>query len=174
MSTSRSQAEIDFENASDEDIINPKGATRPRAGQEELPNGLLVEAVLRGEQRQRHRSSPSCRTNSPPSALSYSERRRRVSPALESLRDPSHADNEEPVARRAAESLGVQLHPVTMRGPADLDRALDAATQSNIDSIYVVSSRHTAANAGRIVEFATKAILNNNCYDFDGSRGLIV
>jgi putative ABC transport system substrate-binding protein len=72
------------------------------------------------------------------------------------LRDPSHADNEEPVARRAAESLGVQLHPVPMRGPADLERALDAATQGNIDSIYVVSSRHTAANAVRIVEFATK------------------
>ena len=50
MSTSKSQAEIDFENASDEDIINPKGATRPRAGQEELPIGTLVEAVLRGEQ----------------------------------------------------------------------------------------------------------------------------
>jgi putative ABC transport system substrate-binding protein len=72
------------------------------------------------------------------------------------LRDPSHADNEEPVARRAAESLGVQLHSVPMRGSADLDRALDAATQNNVDSIYVVSSRHTAANVGRIVEFATK------------------
>jgi len=72
------------------------------------------------------------------------------------LRDPSHADNEEPLARRAAESLGAQLHSVPMRGHGDLDRALDAATQSNIDSIYVVSSRHTAANAGRIVEFATK------------------
>ena len=72
------------------------------------------------------------------------------------LRDPSHADNEEPLARRAAESLGAQLHSVPMRGHGDLDRALDAATQSIIDSIYVVSSRHTAANAGRIVEFATK------------------
>jgi putative ABC transport system substrate-binding protein len=72
------------------------------------------------------------------------------------LRDPSHADNEEPVARRAAAALGVELHSVPMRGPADLDRALDAAAQTNIDAIYVVSSRHTAANVGRIVEFATK------------------
>ena len=28
--------------------------------------------------------------------------------------------------------------------------------QANIDAIYVVSSRHTAANVGRIVEFATR------------------
>jgi putative ABC transport system substrate-binding protein len=72
------------------------------------------------------------------------------------LHDPSHVDNEEPVARRAAAALGVQLHPLPMRGPADLDRALDAAGQANIDAIYVVSSRHTAANVGRIVEFATR------------------
>jgi hypothetical protein len=50
MSTSKSQAEIDFANASDEDIINARGTTRRRAGQEELPIGTLVEAVLRGEQ----------------------------------------------------------------------------------------------------------------------------
>jgi putative tryptophan/tyrosine transport system substrate-binding protein len=52
--------------------------------------------------------------------------------------------------------LGVELHSLPMRGPADLDRALDAASQTNIDAIYVVSSRHTAANAGRIVDFATR------------------
>ena len=50
MSTSKSQAEIDFENATEEELINPKSASRPRAGQEELPIGTLVEAVLRGEQ----------------------------------------------------------------------------------------------------------------------------
>ena len=72
------------------------------------------------------------------------------------LHDPSHADNEEPVAQRAAAVLGVQLHPVPVRGPADLDRALDATAQANIDAIYVVSSRHTTTNVGRIVEFANK------------------
>jgi len=43
-----------------------------------------------------------------------------------------------------------------MRGPADLDRALTAISETNIDALYVVSSRHTAANIGRIVEFASK------------------
>src|SRR5215211_6269430 len=38
------------------------------------------------------------------------------------LRDPSHSDNEEPVARRAAAALGVELHSVPLRGPTDLDR----------------------------------------------------
>jgi len=71
------------------------------------------------------------------------------------LRDPTHADNEEPVAQRAAATLGVALHPVLMRGPTDLDRALTAASEANIDSLYVVSSRHTAANIERIVEFAS-------------------
>ena len=72
------------------------------------------------------------------------------------LRDPSHADNEEPVAQRAAATLGVRLHSVPVRGPADLDRAFDAAAQADIDAVYVVSSRHTTANADRIVEFANK------------------
>ncbi len=72
------------------------------------------------------------------------------------LRDPGHGDNEEPVAQRAAAALGIELHSVLMRGPTDLDRALDAAAQSNIDALYVVSSRHTAANVAHIVAFATR------------------
>jgi putative ABC transport system substrate-binding protein len=72
------------------------------------------------------------------------------------LRDPSHADNEEPLARRAATSLGVQLEVLPLRGSADLDRALDAAGHANIDALYVVSSRHTTLNVGRIVGFANK------------------
>jgi len=72
------------------------------------------------------------------------------------LRDPTHADNEDTVAQRAAAALGVALHPILMRGPADLDRALTAISETNIDALYVVSSRHTAANIGRIVEFASK------------------
>jgi putative ABC transport system substrate-binding protein len=72
------------------------------------------------------------------------------------LRDPGHADNEELVAQRAAAALGVELHSLPMRGPADLDHALDTAAQSKIDAIYVVSSRHTAANVVPIVAFATR------------------
>jgi putative ABC transport system substrate-binding protein len=70
------------------------------------------------------------------------------------LRDPSHADNEEPLAQRAAAALRVQMHPVPVRGPSDLDRALDATAKADIDALYVVSSRHTAASVGRIVAFA--------------------
>ena len=37
LSTSTSQAEIDFENASDDDIINPPGATRQRDNDDNWP-----------------------------------------------------------------------------------------------------------------------------------------
>jgi putative ABC transport system substrate-binding protein len=72
------------------------------------------------------------------------------------VRDPSHADNELPVAERAAKSLDVELLPAEIHDPSELDRTLDAAMKDNIDSLYVVSSRHTEANAPRIVEFASR------------------
>jgi putative ABC transport system substrate-binding protein len=72
------------------------------------------------------------------------------------LRDPAHADNEMPLAQRAADALKLELKPVEMRNPADLSRTLDAAGQANIDGLYVVSSRHTVANVQRIVEYASR------------------
>src|SRR6266536_987447 len=48
------------------------------------------------------------------------------------------------------------LRPAEMRGPGDLQGAFDAATQAHADALYVVSSRHTAANIPSIVGFATK------------------
>ena len=72
------------------------------------------------------------------------------------VRDPSHVDNELPVAERAAKSLNVELLPVEIRDPSELDRTLETAMKADIDSLYVVSSRHTDANAPRIVEFANR------------------
>jgi putative ABC transport system substrate-binding protein len=75
------------------------------------------------------------------------------------LWNPDHADNELPVAQRAAMAFGIQLHSVEMRGPGDLDSAFAAATQAGIDAIYAVSSRHMVASVTRIVDFATKSRL---------------
>jgi putative ABC transport system substrate-binding protein len=72
------------------------------------------------------------------------------------LRDPGHADNEIPLAQRAAQALKLELQAVEIRNPADLDHALEAAGQANLDGLYVVSSRHTVANAARIVEYANR------------------
>jgi putative ABC transport system substrate-binding protein len=72
------------------------------------------------------------------------------------LRDPSHADNELPVAERAANALKLELVPVGMHDPAELSRSLETIEQSGIDGLYIVSSRHTVANAPRIVEFANR------------------
>jgi putative ABC transport system substrate-binding protein len=70
------------------------------------------------------------------------------------IRDPGHADNELPIAERAAKALKLELLPVGIHDPAELDRTLETAKESGIDSFYVVSSRHTVANAQRIVDFA--------------------
>jgi putative tryptophan/tyrosine transport system substrate-binding protein len=72
------------------------------------------------------------------------------------LWNPDHADNELPEAERAAASLGVELKPLTVRGPADFDGAFMAATQARVDALYVVSSRLTLQNLGRIVNFVAE------------------
>jgi putative tryptophan/tyrosine transport system substrate-binding protein len=72
------------------------------------------------------------------------------------LWNPDHADNELPEAERAAASLGVELKTLTVRGPADFDGAFMAATQARVDALYVVSSRLTLQNLGRIVNFVAE------------------
>jgi putative ABC transport system substrate-binding protein len=72
------------------------------------------------------------------------------------VRDPSHADNELPIAERAAKALKIGLLPVGIHDPTELDRTLETAKESGIDGLYIVSSRHTVANAQRIVEFANR------------------
>jgi putative ABC transport system substrate-binding protein len=72
------------------------------------------------------------------------------------VRDPSHADNEMPVAQRAAQSLKLELQAVEIRDPADIDHALGAAKQANVDGLYVVSSRQTTTNVQPIVDYASR------------------
>jgi putative ABC transport system substrate-binding protein len=70
------------------------------------------------------------------------------------LRDPAHADNEMPIAQSAAQALKLELQPIEMRNPNNLDSVLEAASKANIGGLYVVSSRHTVASTKRIVEYA--------------------
>ena len=72
------------------------------------------------------------------------------------LWNPNHPDNELREAQRAAESLNVRLKLVEMRSPGDLERAFSAVTDAGCDSLYVVSSRYTALNIPRIVDFAAR------------------
>ena len=72
------------------------------------------------------------------------------------VRDPSHADNEMPVAQRAARALKLEFQAVEIREAADIDRALAAAKQADVDGLYIVSSRQTTTNVQRIVEFANR------------------
>src|SRR5262245_2400995 len=72
------------------------------------------------------------------------------------LWNPDHLDNELVGAERAAASLGVELKPFAIRGPNDFDAAFSGAMQARVDSLYVVSSRLTLLNLGRIVNFAAE------------------
>jgi putative ABC transport system substrate-binding protein len=72
------------------------------------------------------------------------------------LWNPDHPDNELREAQRAAQTLDVRLQLVEMRGPGDLENAFRAVTQAGSDALYVVSSRPTALNILRIVDFAMK------------------
>ena len=72
------------------------------------------------------------------------------------LWNPNHPDNELPEAERAAATLGVELKPFAVRGQTDFDPAFVAATQARIDALYVVTSRLTLQNLGRIVNFAAE------------------
>ena len=70
------------------------------------------------------------------------------------LWNPDHPDNELVEARRAAPALGLELQPVEMRGPNDLENALRTMSDARPDALYVVSSRHTVLSIPRIVDFA--------------------
>jgi putative ABC transport system substrate-binding protein len=72
------------------------------------------------------------------------------------LWNPDHPDHELREAQRAAQTLNVQLQRVEMRGPGDLENALRAVTDASCDALYVVSSRQTALNIPRFVDFTAR------------------
>jgi putative ABC transport system substrate-binding protein len=72
------------------------------------------------------------------------------------LWNPDHPDNELRDAQRAAQSLGIELHPLEVRGSDDFEGAFRGAITAQTDALYVVSSRHTVLNIPAIVAFATK------------------
>ena len=82
------------------------------------------------------------------------------------LWNPNHPDNELREAQRAAKSLNVRLKLVEMRSPGDLEDAFSAVTDAGCDALYVVSSRYTALNIPRIVDFAAR-----NRLPLAGGRG---
>ena len=72
------------------------------------------------------------------------------------LWNPNHSDNEYGIAEQAARKIGVELRPVEMRGPDDLQGALHSVIEVHADALYVVSSRLTITHIPSIVRFAAK------------------
>jgi ABC-type uncharacterized transport system substrate-binding protein len=75
------------------------------------------------------------------------------------LWNPNHPDNEYGIAEQAARKIGVELRPVEMRGPDDLQGALHTVIEVHADALYVVSSRHTITHIPSIAGFAAKSRL---------------
>jgi putative ABC transport system substrate-binding protein len=63
---------------------------------------------------------------------------------------PDHPDNEHREAQRAAQALGLQLHPAEVRNSDDLDAALSRVKDAGIDAVYVVSSRLFTSYFGEV------------------------
>jgi putative ABC transport system substrate-binding protein len=58
-----------------------------------------------------------------------------------------------------AGSLGVQLQPVAVRSPDELERALEAILQEHAEALLVITSPLTLAARARIVDFAAQSRL---------------
>ena len=67
--------------------------------------------------------------------------------------NPQHLDDELTFARKAAESLSIEItsHPINSAG--ELDAALRSAKDSGANSLFVIASRLTRLVAGRIAQY---------------------
>jgi putative ABC transport system substrate-binding protein len=70
--------------------------------------------------------------------------------------NPQHLDDEMAFARRAAESLAIEVsaHPIIHAG--ELDAALRQATADRVDAIFVIASRLTNLLSAKLAQFGLK------------------
>jgi putative ABC transport system substrate-binding protein len=68
--------------------------------------------------------------------------------------NPEHADDEYRETETAARALGVEVLSLEGRDPGQIDGALQSATASRADGLFIVSSRATVRSRDRIVELA--------------------
>src|SRR3954454_2827049 len=72
------------------------------------------------------------------------------------LFNPAHADNDLAETQRAATAFKVDVIPLAVRRPEDLDLAFRAAIAANADALVVVASRLTSLTASQIMSFAAE------------------
>jgi len=70
--------------------------------------------------------------------------------------DPTHIDNDFTEVQAAARRLGIQLQPLEIRRPEDLEATLLAVVQARAEALIVVPGRLTAVLGKRIVESAAQ------------------
>jgi putative ABC transport system substrate-binding protein len=72
------------------------------------------------------------------------------------LWNPDHIDPEYRETQAAARQLGVQLHSLEVRRPADFDGAFGAAATARVEAVVVISSRLMTQSQAQITDLAAK------------------
>jgi putative ABC transport system substrate-binding protein len=72
------------------------------------------------------------------------------------LWNPDHIDPEYRETQAAGRALGVEIHSLEVRAPADFDRAFRTAAGARVEAIVVVSSRLMSLNRQAITELASR------------------
>src|SRR5439155_24681412 len=57
---------------------------------------------------------------------------------------------------RDAQAVGVQLHPMELRGPEEFDTAFEAAAREGADALFVFPSPLNSAHRAQIVQLAAR------------------
>jgi putative ABC transport system substrate-binding protein len=70
------------------------------------------------------------------------------------LFNPAHEDNDLAETQRAATAFKLDLVPLAVRRPEDLDVSFRAAVEAHADALVVVASRLTSLTASQIMKFA--------------------
>src|SRR5262245_43773421 len=88
-------------------------------------------------------------------SLLFGQPLREVSPGTRRVGvifNPQHFDDEVTFARRAAESLGIELTAYPISAVADLEGALHRSTVSGAESLFIISSRLTGIVGAQIAQ----------------------
>jgi putative ABC transport system substrate-binding protein len=75
----------------------------------------------------------------------------------------------------AAEALGISVEPLSVREPADLERAYEAAIRERVDAVVIIADGFTVRHRARFVEVAAQSGLPtiSGDRDYAGAGGLM-
>jgi putative tryptophan/tyrosine transport system substrate-binding protein len=83
------------------------------------------------------------------------------------IRNPGNLSPQWPEVQEAAQQLGLQLHPIAVRDPSDLDGALAGAHRGRVDALMVLAAPELIQHRIRIAQFALQSQLPTLFFERD-------